>query len=101
MRGELEARKSELTVVQLRLKDAESGWAKNKAEADTDTSRAKNAANLINTDEDGVIRRLMERVRAMEAEIASLRGNKKSFEMMECRNEDEVGNLIELTLLGI
>jgi len=27
-------------------------------------------------------------VRAMEAEIASLRWNDKSFEMMECRNED-------------
>src|SRR6266403_588204 len=69
VRAELEARKSELAAVHLRLKDAESGWAKSKAEANT--SRAKTEANLVNTDEDEVIRRLTERVRAMEAEIAS------------------------------
>ncbi len=85
VRAELEARKSELAAVQLRLKDAESGLAKNKAEADT--SGAKTAANLVNTDEVGIIRRFTERMRTMEAEIASLRGNEKSFEMMECRNE--------------
>ncbi len=85
VRGELEARKSELAAVHLRLKDAESGWAKSKAEADT--SGAKTTANLVNTDEDGVLRRLTERVRAIEAEIASRRWNEKSFEMMECRNE--------------
>ncbi len=85
VRAELDARKSELAAVHLRLKDAESGWAKSKAEADT--SGAKTAVNLVNTDEDGVMRRLTERMRAMEAEIASLRGNEKSFEMMEHRNE--------------
>ncbi len=87
VRAELEASKSELAAVHLRPKDAESGWAKNKAEADT--SGAKTAANLVDTDEDGVTRRLMERVRALEAKIASPRlWNEKSFEMMECTNED-------------
>jgi len=85
VRAELKASKSELAAVHLRLKDAESGWAKNKAEADV--SGASTAANLVNTNEDGVLRRLTERMRTMEAEIASLRGNEKSFEMMECRNE--------------
>ncbi len=88
MRAELEASKSELAAVHLRPKDAESGWAKHKAEADT--SGSKTAANLVNRDEDGVMRRLAERMRTMEAEIASLRGNEKSFEMMECRNRVEV-----------
>jgi len=87
VRAELEASKSELAAVHLRPKDTESGWAKNKAEADT--SGAKTAANLVNTDEDGVTRRLMERMRAIEAKIASPRlWNEKSFEMMECTNED-------------
>jgi hypothetical protein len=85
VRAELEASKSESATVHLRRKDAESGWAKHNAEADT--SDANIAANLVNTDEDGVMRRLMERMRAMEGEIASLRGNEKSFEMMEHRNE--------------
>ncbi len=35
VRGELEVRKSELAALHLRLKDAESGWAKSKAEAGT------------------------------------------------------------------
>ncbi len=86
VRAELEAKKSELAAVHLGLKDAESGWAKNKVKADT--LRAKTAANFVNTDDDEVVFRLTERVRAMEAEIASLRWNDKSFEMMECRNED-------------
>ena len=87
VRAELEARVSELAAVRPRLKDAESGWAKSKGEADT--SRAKTDANVVNTDEDGVTRRLMERVRALEAKMASPRvWNEKSFEMMECTNED-------------
>ncbi len=86
VRAELEARKSELAAVHLRLKDAESGWAKIKAGADI--SRAKTSANFVNADEDEVMRRLTERMRAMEAKIASLQGNEKSFEMMECTNED-------------
>ncbi len=84
VRAELEASKSELAAVHLRFKDAECGWAKSKAEADT--LRAQIATtSLVNTDE--VTRRLVERMRATEAEIASLRGNEKSIEMLECRNE--------------
>jgi len=86
VRAELEARKSELAAVHLRLKDAESGWAKIKAGADI--SRAKTSANFVNADEDEVMHRLTGRMRAMEAKIASLQGNEKSFEMMECTNED-------------
>ncbi len=87
VRAELEARKSELAAIHLRLKDAESGWAKSKAEADT--SGTKTAANLVNTDDGGVTRRLMERVRAIEAKMALPSAwSEKSFEMMECSNED-------------
>jgi hypothetical protein len=86
VRAELEASKSELATVHLRRKDAESGWAKHKAE--TGKSDSNTPENLVNMDEDGVMRRLTERMRAMEGEIASLRGNEKSFEMMEHRNEE-------------
>ncbi|KAF8500277.1 hypothetical protein F5888DRAFT_1370557 [Russula emetica] len=83
--AKLEARESELAAVRLRLTDAEIGWAKSKAEADT--LRAQTAAGLVNTDVDRVMHRLMERMRAMETEVSSLRGNEKSIEAMECRNE--------------
>jgi chromosome segregation ATPase len=85
MGAELEASKSESAAFRLRLADTENGCAKNKAEADT--YRTPTATGLANTDEDRVVHRLMERVQAMEAEIASLRWNEKSFEMRECRNE--------------
>jgi dTDP-4-dehydrorhamnose 3,5-epimerase-like enzyme len=49
--------------------------------------RTQTATGLVNTDEDRVVHGLMERVRAMEAEMASLRWNEKTFEMMECSNE--------------
>jgi hypothetical protein len=84
VRAELEEKKSELKAVRLRLMDAEDGWAKNKAEADT--LRAQTAVGLVNTDVDRVMHRLMEHMRAMEAEMSSLRGNEKSIESMECRN---------------
>jgi chromosome segregation ATPase len=87
VRAELEGRKSELEAVRLRLTDAENRCAKSKAEADT--LRAQTAAGLVNTDVDQVMHRLMERMRAMEAEVSSLRGNEKSIELMECRNEGE------------
>lgn len=60
------------------------GFAKGKAEADS--LRTQTAAGLVNTDVDQVMHRLMGRMRAMEAEMASLRGNEKSIEAMECRN---------------
>jgi hypothetical protein len=85
MRVKLEAKESELEAVRLRLADAEKGWAKSKAEADV--LRAQTAPGVVNRDEDLVIRRLMERVRSIEAEIASMRWNEKGIEAMVCRNE--------------
>ena len=83
--AKLQARESELAAVHLRLADTENGCAKSKAEAET--YRNQNVTGLVNTNEDRVVHRLIERVQAMEAEMASLRSNEKSFEMMECRNE--------------
>ena len=87
LQTKLEARESELAAVRLRLMDAEVGWAKSKAEADTLRAGTQAAAGLVNIDVDRVIGRLMERVRSVEVEMASLRGNEKSIEEMECRNE--------------
>ena len=83
----LEQAKSELAAVRLRLMDAEVGWAKSKAEADALRAGTQAAAGLVNMDVDRVMRRLMERVRSVEAEMASLRGDEKSIGEMECRNE--------------
>ncbi|KAI0283589.1 hypothetical protein BGY98DRAFT_682118 [Russula aff. rugulosa BPL654] len=87
--AKLEASESELAAVRLRLTDAEVGWAKSKAEADTlrAGTQAAAMAGLVNMDVDRVMRRLMERVRSVEAEMASLRGNDKSIGETECRNE--------------
>ena len=85
MHAKLEVRESELAAFHLRLADTENGCAKSKTEADTYYTQT--ATGLVNTDEDRVVHRLMERMQAMETEIASLRWNEKSFEMMECRNE--------------
>jgi low affinity Fe/Cu permease len=84
--AKLEARESELAAVRLRL-DAEDGWAKSKAEAGTSRAGTQAEAGLVDMDMDRVIWRLMERVRLVEAEMASMRGNEKSMESMECRNE--------------
>ena len=89
--AKLEARESELAAVRLRLTDAEDGWAKSKAGAGTSREAAaagtQAAAGLVNMDMDRVMWRLMERVRVVETEMASLRGNEKSMDSMECRNE--------------
>jgi hypothetical protein len=85
VRAKLEANESELEAVRLRLTDAEKGFTKSKAEADT--LRTPTATGSVNRDEDQVTRRLMERMRALEAEVASKRWNEKSIEDMECRNE--------------
>jgi hypothetical protein len=85
VRAKLEAKESELEAVRLQLADAEKGWIKSKAEADT--LRAQTAAGLLNRDGDQVIRRLMERVRDIEAQMASMRWDEKGMEAMECRNE--------------
>jgi len=81
----LEAKDSELETVRLRLTDAEKGLTRSRAEADT--LRAQTAAGFANRDEDQVTRRLMERMRAIEDEVASKRWNGKSIDEMECRNE--------------
>ena len=86
MRAKLGAKESELEAVRLRLMDAEKGWTKSKAEADT--LRAQTATGSVNRNEDQVTRRLLERVRAIEAEMVSKLWNEKSIEEMECRNED-------------
>ena len=98
--AKLEARESELAVMRLRFADAEDGWAKSRAEADALRARTQAAvdalrggsqagARLVNIDVDRVTSRLMERVRAVEAEMASLLGNEKRIEEVECRNEPE------------
>ena len=87
VRAELERKKSELEAVRLRLTDAENRCAKSKAEADSLRAQTAAGHGLVNTDVNQVIHRLMERMRAMEAEMASRRWNEKSIESMECRNE--------------
>ena len=85
VRTELEEKKSELEAVRLQLTDAKGGWAKSSEKADK--LSAQNTAGPVNANEDGVTDGIMERMRAMEAQIASMRWGEKSFEMMECRNE--------------
>jgi chromosome segregation ATPase len=81
VRAKLEARESELEAVRLRLADAENGWTKGKTETDTVALRA------MTTDEGRITRGLMERLRTMEAEMASLRMSEKSLEAFQSRNE--------------
>ena len=78
LHAKLEAKESELEAVRLRLMDAE---------AESDKLRAQTATGSVNRDEEQVTRRIMERIRAIEAEVASKRWNEKSIEDMECRNE--------------
>ena len=85
--AKLEAREFELAVVRARLADAEDGWAESKAETDTLRAGTQAATGLVNMDVDRVVMsRLMERVRAVEAEMALLRGDEKGIEEMERRN---------------
>jgi hypothetical protein len=85
MRAESEARKSELEAVRLQLMDGKNGWAGSKVEADT--SRGMTTASLASTEEDQITRVLVERIRAMEAEIDSLRWSEKGWEDRPSRNE--------------
>ena len=87
LHAKLEAMESELASFRVRLADMENGSSSGKSKAETDTYRAQNATGLVNSDDDRAVHRLLERMQAMETEIASLRWNEKSFEMMECRNE--------------
>jgi len=86
VRAELGASKSELEAVRhLRLTDAENGSAESKTEADL--LNAPTTAGLVSTDEDPITHGLVERIRAMEGEMASLRLGEKSSEAMQSRNE--------------
>ena len=87
VRAELEEKKSELEAVRLQLTDAngDDGGAKSSSKAEK--LCVQNSAGPLDTEEDRVTRGIMERMRAMEAQIASLRWSEKSFELMECRNE--------------
>jgi hypothetical protein len=87
VRAKLETNESELEAVRLRLTDAEKGLTTGKSKGDADASRAQTAAGSLNKDEEQDTRRLMERLRALETEVASRRWNEKSIEEMECRNE--------------
>ena len=85
--AKLEAKESELEALRLRLADTEKGLTKSKAE----TSRCTHdATGSVNRDEDQVTRRLMERVRAIEAQMVSKRWNEKGIEDMECSNEKSI-----------
>jgi len=87
MRAKLGSKESELEAIRLRLTDAEKDLIKSKAEADTLRTQTA-ATGSWNRDEDHATRRLMERLRAIEDEVASKRWNEKRIEDMECRNED-------------
>jgi chromosome segregation ATPase len=87
VRAKLEAKESELELVRLRLSDAEKGSTKSKAET---LRYAQDATGSVNRDEDQVTRRLIERVQAIEAEMAIKRWNEKSMEEMECSNEKSI-----------
>ena len=83
--AELEASKFELEAVRFQHMDGKNRCAKSKAEADTLPSMTM--SGLASTDEDQITRVLVERIRAMEAEIASLRWSEKDWDDMPTRNE--------------
>jgi chromosome segregation ATPase len=87
VRAKLETKESELEAFRLRLTDAENLLTKGDGKADK--FRAQYTTDSMNTDEDQVTRGLMERMEAIEDEIArgSKRWNEKSIEEMVCRNE--------------
>ena len=85
VRAKLQEKESDLEAVRLRLTDAEKDLTKSKAEADS--LRAQIATGSMNRDEVQATRRLTERLRALEDEVASKRWNEKRIEEMECRNE--------------
>jgi chromosome segregation ATPase len=85
VRTNLEAKESELKAVRLRLEDAENALTKSKREADT--LRAPAATGFANRDEDQVTHGLMERMRAIEAQMTSKRRNEKSIEPVESNEE--------------
>jgi hypothetical protein len=74
------AGKSKPEAVSLQLADMDNGWTKNNT--DGDTSPPLTPASLDSMDEDPIIRGLVERIRALEAEVAALRWNEKSSDVM-------------------
>ena len=74
------AGKSKPEAVSVQLADMDNGWTKNNT--DGDTSPPLTAASLDSMDEDPIIRGLVERIRALEAEVAALRWNEKSSDVM-------------------
>ena len=76
MRAEQKAKQSELEAVRSRLADAEKGWAKRKTEENTLC-----ASSGLTTAE------VVERIRALEAEVTPLLRSEKSLEEIEPRNE--------------
>lgn len=64
--------------------DALSKGKQSELKANAQTSKA----SVVNMDEERIMLRLMERMKYMGAEMASLKSSEKNFEMMECRNED-------------
>lgn len=81
VRAELEARQSESEAVCFQFVDGKNEWAKSKIETDT-----LPMAGLVSLDEARITHGLVERIQAMEAEMASLRGEKSS-EAIPTRNE--------------
>ena len=86
--SKLEAKETELEALRLRLADTEKGLTKSEAETSRGTHDA--CTGSVNSDEDQVTRRLLERVRALEAQMVSKRWNEKSMEEMECSNEKSI-----------
>ena len=99
VRGEFEAKMSELEAVRLRLTDAENAWAKSREEADafralttTGLGELLDSHRDLKTDEDRITRGHAERVQALEAEVASLRAMLKDATN---RLEDSHGELAD------
>ena len=95
-RAKLEVKESELEAARLRLSDAEKGLNESKAEADT--LRAQSATGSANGDVDQIARRLLERVRAIEAEMVSMRWDEKSMKRWSVATRDEVNILNDATI---
>ena len=89
VRAKLEAKESELEAPRLRLGLADTKKELTKSKIET-LRCAQDATGSVNRDEDQVTRGLMERVRALEAQMVSKRWNEKSVEEMECSNEKSI-----------
>jgi len=99
LRGEIEARTSEVEATRARLTDVENSWAKSREEADA--FRALTTGGLgelldfhrdLKTDEDRLARGHAERLQAVETETDSLR---KMLKEANQRLEDSQSKLVE------